>query len=407
MKLSSALQKVRSTLRGQSQAVRLLAGLLIALGLFGLGVAVGDGRIQFGQQGLNNNLPGQLDYSSVTAVYQALKSHYNGTLTTAQLLNGLKSGLAESTNDPYTEYFTAAEAKAFTNELNNAFSGVGVELGQNAQNQLIVVSPIQGSPAAKAGLQSQDIITSINGQSTANMAVDTAAGKVRGVAGTVVTLGIQRGDQQLSIKITRQNIHTPSVSTKLLSDNIGYIQIISFGDDTATLMDKAAMQLQNKHVKSLILDLRDNPGGEVSAATSVVSHWLPEGKLILQEKRGSTVLDSEYSQGTHELNGLPTVVLINGGSASAAEITAAGLHDNKAAYLVGEKSFGKGVVQQIVNFKDGSELKVTIASWYRPNGQNINHKGIIPDKTITMTTADVKAGNDTQLTAAEQYLQTK
>ena len=182
------------------------------------------------------------------------------------------------------------------------------------------------------------------------------------------------------------------------------MQISTFADDTAGLAQKAADQFKQANVKGLVLDLRENPGGLLDAAVHVSSLWLPQGQKVLDEKRGSTVVDSNSSLGGDELHGIPTVVLIDAGSASASEITAGALHDNKAAYLIGEKSYGKGVVQQLVNFGDGSQLKVTISSWYRPDGQNINHRGITPDKTVKLSDADVKAGNDTQLQAAEAYL---
>jgi carboxyl-terminal processing protease len=382
---------------------------LAALLIFAAGVVIGGGKVSFTNRytAENGGLPNSLNYSSVNQVYASLRDNYDGKLTEKQLLNGLKAGLAESTNDPYTEYFTAAEAKDFDNQLNNTFSGVGAELGKDKNGNLVVVSPIAGEPAAKAGLRTGDIITTVNGQSTSGMAVDEAVAKIRGKAGTVVTLGLVRVDRSLTLKITRQNIQVPSVETKILPGNIGYINVRTFGDDTASLMNKAAKQLHDKHVSGIVLDLRGNPGGLLSAAVDTASQWLPDGKMILQEKRGSVVVDSYTSTGQHLLVGVPTVVLIDGGSASASEITAGALHDNKAAYLIGEKSYGKGVVQQIINFNDGSELKVTVASWYRPNGQNINKKGITPDKKVGLTEKQVDTGQDPQQDAAVNYLENR
>jgi carboxyl-terminal processing protease len=319
------------------------------------------------------------------------------------MLDGLKHGLAEATDDPYTEYFTPSEAKEFRSQLNNSFSGIGAELGQDKDKNIIVISPINGFPADKAGLRAQDIIVSINGQSTQGMSVDEAVSKVRGPKGTDVKLGIVRGADSVTLTITRQNIQLPSVTTKVLDNNIGYMQISSFSSDTDELVQKAADDFTNQHVKGIILDLRNDPGGLLDAAVSVSSEWLPKGKLIVEE-RGTNGTDRHFASGHNELFGIPTVVLVNSGSASAAEITAGALHDNKAATLIGEKSYGKGVVQQLVNFPDGSELKVTVASWYRPNGQNINHKGITPDQIVKISDDDAKAGTDTQLTAAQAYL---
>jgi len=373
--------------------------------IFVAGVYVGNGKINLAYNGgANKDLPAQLDFASVNKVYQSLKDNYDGKLTQQQLTDGLKHGLAEATNDPYTEYFTANEAKQFNSQLNNTFSGIGAELGQDKDKNLIVVSPISGLPADKAGLKAQDIIATIDGQSTTGMSVDEAVGKIRGKAGTVVKLGVIRNKSQaLNIDVTRQNIQVPSVESKILDNNIGYMRISSFSDDTSDLAKKAADNFKQQNVKGIILDLRSDPGGLLDAAIKVSSLWVPKDDLIVSE-RGTIGTDNSYATGGNELHGIPTVVLIDGGSASASEITAGALHDNKEATLIGEKSYGKGVVQQLVNFNDGSQLKVTVASWYRPNGQNINHKGVNPDQTVKADPDDKLGGPDAQLTAAEAFL---
>lgn len=387
------------------QWLRVAAGVLVALVVFALGIGVGDGRISVGTSRLNSQLPSSLNFSSVNQVYQALKGNYNGKLTTSQLLDGLKEGLAQSTGDPYTEYFTASEAKQFNDELNNSFSGIGAELGADSSGNVEIIAPIDGTPAAKAGIKPKDVIATINGASTSGLSPDAAVNKIRGPAGTKVKLGIVRGGtQQLNFTITRQNITVPSVTTKILPGNIGYMQISSFADDTSNLAEQAAQKfVQKDHIKGVILDLRDNPGGEVNAAVNVSSLWLPSGKMIMQERGNEN--QTYTSTGADTLHGLPTTVLVNDGSASASEITAGALHDNGAATIIGTKTYGKGVVQAILDLSGGAELKVTVASWYRPNGQNINHKGITPDQIVQLTDAEAKAGNDTQLKAAEAYLQ--
>lgn len=392
----------------------LVTGALVMAGMsvaaFTAGVGVGQfADLRFPWEtavSLNNDLPATPDYTTVNQVYKSLIDNYDGKLTETQLENGLKHGLAEATNDPYTVYFTPQEAKAFNDELNNSFSGIGAQLGQDQDKNLEIIAPIAGLPAEKAGLKAGDLITKINGVSTSGMSVDDAVNRIRGKKGTKVTLEIVRNHSQtMDFTITRDDIKLPSVKTKILAGNIGYMQISDFSDDTAALAQKAADDFKSKHVKGIVVDLRDDPGGLLDAAIHVSSLWLPQGTEVLQEKRGQMVVNN-YSAlpGGGELSGIPTVVLINGGSASASEITAGALHDNKAAYIIGEKSYGKGVVQNLINFGDGSQLKVTVASWYRPDGQNINHKGITPDKTIKLTDAEAQSGNDVQLNAAESYL---
>ena len=385
--------------------------LLVLVVVFAAGVGVGDGRLGIHLPWdkkltpITTGLPDTLDYSTVNQVYQALKANYDGQLTQTQLLNGLKHGLASAPGDPYTEYFTPQEANEFNDQLNNSFSGIGAELTLDAKGNIQVIAPISGTPAAQAGLQAQDLITSINGTSTSGMSIDQAVNRIRGKAGTKVTLQIVRNQTQaLSLTMTRQNITAPSVTTKTLTGNIGYMAINTFADDTSSLSQKAATKFAQAHVKGIIVDLRDDPGGLLNAAVDVSSLWLPQNATVLQEKRGSTVEQTYYASGNDPLHGIPTVVLINGGSASASEITTGALHDNGAAYVIGQKSFGKGVVQQLIPFSDGSQLKVTIASWYHPDGKNINHLGITPDKTVTDSGTNLQAANDPQLLAAEAYL---
>ncbi len=397
------VQKIAAQQKGA--LLRIGIGVIAGMLIFALGIGVGDGRITVGHQGSNGNLPNSLDFASVNQVYQELKDNYDGTLTKSQLIDGLNEGLAQATGDPYTEYFNAKDATAFNDELNNSFSGIGAQLGQDSSSSLEVIAPIKGTPAAKAGLEPKDLITEIDGQTTSGLSTDAAVNKIRGPAGTKVTLTVVRNHSQtLHFTITRSDIQLPSVTSKILDGNIGYLQISTFSNDTGKLARQAAQKFKAAQVNGVILDLRDNPGGLVDAAVNVSSLWLPEGKIIMQEKRGSVVEQSYNATGNDVLHGVPTVVLVNDGSASASEITAGALHDNGAARIIGTKTYGKGVVQQIINLSGGAELKVTIASWYRPNGQNINKKGITPDQTVQLNGADAKAGNDTQLQAAESYL---
>jgi carboxyl-terminal processing protease len=385
-----------------------LAIAVVLVAVFALGIGVGNGRISFGAQGASGNLPNSLDYGSVNQAYEALKNNYDGSLDANKLLDGAKKGLAEATGDPYTEFFSASDAKDFNNELNGTFSGIGAELGQDSDGNLVVMSPIDGFPAAKAGLRAQDVVTAIDGASTSGMSVDTAVNKIRGNKGTKVTLKVIRDKtQQLSFTITRDNIKVPSVNYKILDGNIGYMQITQFSDDTSSLALKAAQEFQKDNVNGVVLDLRDDPGGLLTAAVDVSSLWLDNGKTVLQEKRGNVVVNTYTANGNDLLHGIPTTVLVNAGSASAAEITAGALHDNNAATLVGVKSYGKGSVQQVLKLAGGAELKVTVARWYRPNGQNIDKKGIMPDKVVTMSDDDYKNGSDPQKDAALTILQTK
>lgn len=395
-----------------SQVMR-AAGLgIVATAIFLFGVGVGNGKIPIAfrqasltQNAANKNLPEDIDYTTIEEVYDTLRRTYDGELDMNKLLDGLKGGLAEATGDPYTQYFSSSEAQDFNDQISGSFSGIGAELGKDEDKNIIIVSPIKDSPAEKAGIRAKDIVMSINDESTAGMNIDTAVSKIRGEKGTEVSLRILRDKKDdLTIKITRDTIKIDSVKWQMLDGKIGYIAISQFSENTSSLMERAAADLTGQGATSILLDLRGNPGGLLTSATAIADLWLPSGKTIVQEKRGNVVVDTAHSMNGGAFVGMKTVVLINGGSASASEIVAGALKDNGAATLIGEKSYGKGSVQQIEKFTGGSELKVTMARWYRPNGENIDKKGISPDQEIKLSNEDFEAGRDPQKDAAIKLL---
>lgn len=382
-------------------ALTVLAGLI-----FVAGVQTGQGHFRLVTGGLDStqkNLPANLDYSSVEQVYDELRANYDGKLEVEKLIEGLKTGLVAASGDPYTEYMSPSDAKAFQSELSGSFEGIGAQLGKNEAGNVIIVSPIDGFPAKKAGLQPKDVIAGVDGKSTAGWTVDQARDKIRGAKGTVVKLRIIRGETELNFDITREEINIPSVESKKLDGNIGYIKISQFGDDTSSLTREAASTLKSQGVTGMILDLRGNPGGYLDSAVDVSSLWLDK-KTVLQEKRDGVVIKTFTSSGPTTLKGLPTIVLIDEGSASASEITAGALRDNGVAKLVGTQSFGKGSVQQPQDLANGGILKVTIARWFTPKGKNIDKEGITPDVVVERTADDVKAERDPQLDKAIEQL---
>lgn len=389
------------------RSTKIASAALVALLVFVLGMGIGSGRIGFGQSdGQNKDLPEDLDYASVEELYDTLKDEYDGDLDAQKLLDGMKAGLAGATGDPYTVYLNTEEAKEFQEQLSGTFSGIGAELGQDDDGNLIIVSPIAGFPAEKAGMRPKDLVISINGESTAGLSIDAAVGKIRGLKNTEVELKVLRDKKDdLTFKITRADITIPSVKSEILEGNIGYLQIAQFGEDTSDLTAAAAKDFKQKGVKAVILDLRGNPGGLLNASVDVASLWLPQGETILQQKRGDKVTATAKSTGNDVLRGIPTAVLINEGSASASEIVAGALKDHKAATLIGTKTYGKGSVQELQKFRGGSELKVTVARWYTPDGQNIDKTGISPDQEVTISDEDFKAGRDPQKDAALIFVQ--
>lgn len=345
-----------------------------------------------------------LDLSSVQKTYTLLNEKFDGTVDQQKLVEGASRGMVDAAGDPYTVYFDKKEAESFDSDLSGIFQGIGAELDRR-DDKLIVVSPLADSPAEKAGLKPKDIIAKVNDEDSSQWSADKAVSKIRGKEGTTVKLTIVRGEEVKNISITRAVITSPSVKSEVRGTT-GIITISRFGEDTTALTRKAAYSFQEQGVKDIILDLRGNGGGYLQSAQDIASLWLKKGVSIVDERRGDKVIDSHKATGDAPLIGIPTVVLIDGGSASASEIVAGALQDNKVATLVGEKSFGKGSVQSIVDLQNGAKLKVTIAKWYTPNGKNISKHGITPDVKVTYG-ADATRDNDPQLNKALEVVKNR
>lgn len=343
----------------------------------------------------------RVDFSSLNDLYVLMRNNFDGKIDAKKALEGAKAGLVAAGGDPYTVYLDAEAAKSLTNDLSGALSGIGAEIGVK-NSYITVIAPVDGTPAKKAGLQPGDIIAKINKEDTTGMSVDTAVSKIRGKKDTQVTLTLVRGTTSpaFDVTITRADIVVPSVKWSMKESNIGYIQLTRFGPDTENLTRTAATELKAQGAQKIILDLRNNGGGYLDAGVAVASEFLPSGKLIVEERTAGKTRDKLKSSGDGKLVGLPLVILVNGGSASASEIVAGALRDNNVAKLVGEKTFGKGSVQEIKQLPGGSAFKVTIAHWYTPNGTFINKEGIKPDTEVKLTTEDYNASRDPQLEAA-------
>lgn len=383
-----------------------IATIIMAVAIFGAGWLVGSGSISlrsYSPVSRNGQLPDKLDYSSVDTIYKSLKENFDGELKEEALIEGLKSGLARATGDPYTEYFNPEGAKEFANDLEGKFEGIGAQLGKDADNNIIIISPIAGYPAERAGLLPKDVIAEINGETAYDLTISEAVDRIRGEKGTEVKLGIVSGGKFKEVAIVREEIDIPSVESEI-KDGIGILTISRFGDDTVRLARAAAQEFRKANVRGVVLDLRSNPGGYLEGAVDIASLWLDNNATILTERRDNAVIKTFNSRGEATLKGIKTVVLINEGSASASEIVAGALHDNDAATLLGQTTFGKGSVQQPINLRDGGLLKITIARWFTPDGNNIDKEGIAPDEKVEIISEDLTSDRDPQLDAAIKKL---
>jgi len=345
---------------------------------------------------------GTLDLASVQKTYQELQANYDGTLDKSKLVDGASRGLVAAAGDQYTVFMDQKEASEFNNDLSgNIGGGVGAEIAlRNDVPTIIRILP--GNPAEKAGLLAGDIIIGVNDEATTGWTATKTAEKIRGQVDTTVKIKVVRSAEEKTFTVTRATVSNPSVQASV-ENGIGTLTISRFDSETSDLARKAAQSFKQQNVRGVILDVRGNGGGYLTAAQDVAGLWL-DNKTVVTERTNGKVVDDLKSGGNPVLAGIPTVVLVNGSSASASEIVAGALQDNKAATLIGEKTFGKGTVQKVIDLGAGTILKVTIARWYTPNGKNITKEGISPDQAVELKAEDANAGRDPQLDAAKKQL---
>ncbi len=335
------------------------------------------------------------------------KDYLDRPVDNQQMVYGAIKGMVESLGDPYTSFLPPTVNKVITNALNGAYEGVGMELGMK-DGFLIVVAPLDGSPAKSAGIKSGDKILAIEGESTAGITVNEAVSKIRGPAGSISTLKIQRGETEpLGITIKRDKITVSSVTWEDKGEGTAYIRISRFGADTNDDWDKTVKEVNVRmsELNAIVLDLRGNPGGYLQSAVHIASDFYTN-KPVLYEENALGEQMPFTAQGTPDFDRIPVIVLIDEGSASASEILSAALRENIAAVLVGEQSFGKGTIQDSQEFKDGSGLHVTIAKWLTSKKLWVGEKdadgkpGLKPDEQVALTEEDASAGKDPQLAKA-------
>ena len=340
-----------------------------------------------------------IDLSSVQKTYQELIANYDGKLDTQKLIYGANRGLVEAAGDPHTSYMDPDEAKEFDKSLSGQIGGgIGAEIGLR-NNKPTIIKPLENSPAQKAGIKAGEVIVKVNDESSSDWSVDKVVSKIRGEIGTSVKLTLLSEGRTREVSVVRQNIVSPAVESEV-DGEIGILKVNRFGDDTVSLSRKYASEFVEKGVKKVILDLRNNPGGTVGAAQGLLGIWL-DNQIAMTERRGSEIVKTLRTTGTPILGNMKTVVLINGNSASASEITAGALREYGKATLIGQKSYGKGSVQIVLGLPGGSQMKVTEARWYTPKGKNIDKTGIEPDVKIDLSSDDINNNVDPQMDKAK------
>ncbi len=369
-------------------------------------VPEGEGRV-LNQGDVPAFLSEDIDFREFWVVWNLVKeTYFRQPVSDKALYYGALKGMVSSAGDPYTVYFDPSEAQAFTESLEGTFDGIGAEIGIK-DGQLQIVAPLPDSPAERAGLKPGDALYLIDGVDTAGMAVEEAVLRIRGERGTSVTLTIGRDGlaDLMEVSIVREKIVVDPVKWEMDAQGVMTIAVRTFNDDTNRLFNAAVNEALTGGAKGIILDLRSNPGGLLNSAVEVASAWVGYQTVVIEKTRD----ESRPFAGilAPRLSGIPTVVLVNGGSASASEIVAGALQDYGLAQVVGEQTFGKGSVQDYRDLPDGSAVKITIAEWLTPDGRSINETGITPDTAVELTLEDFNAQRDPQKEKAVEILTAK
>ena len=350
--------------------------------------------------GANANYSSDVDWSSLNEVYNKLASTYNGEISKDKLIEGAKKGLTESLGDIYTVYMDAEETSSFYNDLHgNVGAGIGVEMGLR-DGYVRVLRTLPDNPAREAGILAGDILYRVDGEDVYDLSTEEISKKVRGDAGTEVTVTVVRDGKEKTFTMTRETINNVSAYVEY-DGKTAIVTVTRFDNDTGTMVQDFAKKFADKGINKVILDLRGNGGGYVEAAKDLLSLWIDDDVVLVQKSKHYDDSTSKSSGGKAILKDMKTVVLVNGSSASASEIVAGALQDYDKATVVGEKTFGKGVVQQLFDLSGGTVLKVTTAEWYTPKERSINGEGIEPDVNVARTYEDINAMRDPQMDKAK------
>ncbi len=352
-----------------------------------------------------NEIEERADFGVFWEAWRMIEGKYTlEDLDYEKMVHGAVSGMVDSLGDPYTVFLSPQDKVMFEQDMKGSFSGIGAEIGFR-DKFLTIIAPLKGSPAEKAGLLSGDKILKVDELEIIGMNIDEAVSIIRGEKGTIVKLTIGRDglDELKEIEIIRDIIRIETVEWEIKNKNIAYIRISQFKEETVDEFDSQIDDIIVNDPKGIIIDLRNNPGGYVSTLEDIASRFLNNGDIIFVEDFGNKK-EVYKASGNNKFNNIPIVVLINEGSASASEILAGALKDNNGAKLVGKTTFGKGLVQEMQNLKDGSALKITVAKWLTPSGLDINKDGIKPDYEVEMTLEDYENDMDPQLEKALDIL---
>lgn len=378
----------------------------VVIAVFFSGILIGSDGLLFNFFQSEQKVQKITNFEDLSELISVLKENYDGEWSTQRIDEGLKNGLIESLGDPYTILLSPEEAKEYTKALSRESTGVGLNIEPSGDGNFEVTAPINGSPAAAAGLRAKDKIIAIDGASVKDLGLTDVQKKLDGQVGSSVTLNIDRQGVQLTVKMNRARVYVPSISGKIYKEqNLGYIRVSRFAVDTESLLDQVVQSFSSASVDKIILDLRNNSGGEVSAAAGMSSYWIDKDQVIVTQKLGNKRSEVSTTVLTDPpFKNMKTIVLINQSTASSAEIAALALREYRGVKIIGEKSFGKGSLQRLIKLKDGSLLRVTVGRWYSAKGNSIDKVGVNPDQVISQNEEDSRNKVDSQFESAFRQL---
>lgn len=337
----------------------------------------------------------------ISKINKYIKSMYLEDVSEDDLVDGAFKGIMYSLGDPYSEYYTSEEYNSVMESTNGEYNGIGVVVSKTEETEGLLVRKVyDNTPAMTAGIQENDVILKIDGKDVTNADINVAVGYIKGEDGTTVDITVRRADEEMDMQVKRSTIERPTVTSKMLDNSVGYIKLEEFDGVSTAQFSSAINGLKDKEMKKLIIDIRDNPGGRLDVVCDILDLFVEKDKLLVYTKDKNNKGDEEYTRYDASVKDIPICILVNKNSASASEVFSGVMQDYELADIVGNQTFGKGIVQKIIDMGDGSAIKLTVSKYYLPNGENIHGEGITPDYIVDLP----ENGEDTQLEKALEIL---
>lgn len=382
--------------------------VFIVMFLFGWNVKINSLMSDYNISTSSNDSKSDITFDSkkykkkINKLEAYIKSLYLDDISENELVEGSFKGIMAALGDPYSEYYTSEEYKSVMESTNGEYNGIGVVVSKPEEKDgLSVIQVYDNTPAAEAGIEKNDVIIKIDGKDVTEVDINVAVGYIKGKDGTSVAVTVRRGEEVMELQVNRRKIERPTVASKMLDNSIGYIRLEEFDGVSTSQFSSAIDSLKDSGMKKLVIDIRDNPGGRLDVVCDILDLFVEKDKLLVYTKDKNDKGEEEYTKSDASVKDIPICILVNENSASAAEVFTGVMQDYGLADIVGVKTFGKGIVQKIIDMGDGSAIKLTVSKYYLPNGENIHGEGITLDYVVELPEGE----EDTQLNKALEILE--